>query len=65
MINTETESAQNIVSRLKKEIYLNVPDATTKIKRKYSKVLIAIEKLHCELDELNDIKEKHRDDQWG
>lgn len=58
----ETEDVQNIVSRLEKEMYLNLPNATTKIKTQYHKVHKAMLDLRHELDVLNDMKESFREE---
>lgn len=55
-INTETTDAQNTVARLSKQIYLNVDNPSTKIKKQFYKVKRAIIDLHMELDILNDLK---------
>lgn len=56
MRSTSTEDAQNQVYRIRNTIHLNMPTASSKTKRQFSKVLIAVESLRCELDTLNDMK---------
>ena len=54
----ETEDVQNIISRLLKEIDLNIQNPTTKVKRQYIKAMNALTKARDELDILNDYKEE-------
>jgi hypothetical protein len=54
----ETTDAQNRVANIRANIYLNVVDPTTKMKRQFAAVEKAFLALHLELDLLNDMKEE-------
>ncbi len=54
--HTETIDAQNMITRLEKEIYLNVKNPNRSIKTQYAKVKKAIADLNLALDILNDMK---------
>lgn len=56
----ETEDVQNTIARMLKEIYLNVPNPTTKLKRQYTKVQNLLNTTRSELDTLNDMKEEFK-----
>ena len=53
----ETNDAQNILARLEREVYLNVPEPDIKLKRQYHKAEQALAKAIHEFDILNDMKE--------
>ena len=57
MAQKETTDAQNILARLEREVYLNVPDASIKLKRQYHKAINTLTDAVHEFDILNDMKE--------
>jgi len=60
MILTSTEEARTIVSRLQIQIYLNVDPVPSTMDAQYMAVLRSIEKLKCQLDQLNKQKDELR-----
>jgi len=54
----DTEDAQNLISRIKNGIGLNVKNPDEKMKRQYFKALQALQKVEHELDLINDLKDK-------
>lgn len=53
----ETRDVQNTLTRLEKEVYLNVTEPDIKLKRQYHKAEQALAKAVHEFDILNDMKE--------
>jgi len=52
----ETEDAQNMVARMKEQIYLDIGMPSASIKKQFAKCEKAIVDLHVSLDLLNDMK---------
>jgi phage terminase Nu1 subunit (DNA packaging protein) len=52
-----TEDVQNTVSRIARNIILDVDEPSTSMKRQFSKVSVLLIKLHTEIDLLNDMKQ--------
>ena len=58
----DTAAAQNTLSRVYGEVYLNVDEPTTKIKKQYQKALIALSNAIHQFDLLNDFKEDFKEE---
>jgi len=53
MGKTDTFNAQNTISRIERELYLNEDNPSQKVIKGFNRVKIAFIRLHSELDTLN------------
>lgn len=54
----ETEDIQNILTRLEKEVYLNVNNPSIRLKKQYHKAIVKLANTIHEFDILNDLKQE-------